>query len=543
MKDSQGNPEASQINQRVFDTISTILVSLMMACVAITLTLFSQKLMPIWGFAYLPVFSTLVAIERLITNKQIKRLVFLSKRWFVFHTTQWVVILIILKILQVLSQKPESLWMEIQLWRLDFFSNFFDTGFSVAISFVVSIWFLSGYFAGLLDEMSLEETLIRYETAVIAPVEGLPARERLLNAIFGVGFILVILTAILRVNLRMLFSEGIENFEVLPLPILAAGAWNVLLYFLFGLVLMSQTQFARLNARWHFYKVPVGTRLAGHWVAYSLIFILLLALLASALPTQYSFGFLSIVAYLLKLLFGIMLFCFGFLWTILTFLINQLTILLGLNQQQGGPLPIQGYEPPALPPEVIPHSGYPWLEMLKSILFWTIFITVVAFSVIQFLRQHQGLWSSLQSFPGLSWLTRLWDWLTVGFKGLNQKISEVVESSVTRLRARRKRLGASQGGRFINLGKLNPRQRVFFFFLAMIRRGGEKGIPRRSAQTPYEYAATLEDTLPEVDEEVASITEAFVEARYSRQDVDDSQAGRVKRYWERIRGALRSFRK
>ena len=50
-------------------------------------------------------------------------------------------------------------------------------------------------------------------------------------------------------------------------------------------------------------------------------------------------------------------------------------------------------------------------------------------------------------------------------------------------------------------------------------------------------------TLPEVDEEVASITEAFVEARYSRQDVDDSQAGRVKRYWERIRGALRSFRK
>ena len=76
----------------------------------------------------------------------------------------------------------------------------------------------------------------------------------------------------------------------------------------------------------------------------------------------------------------------------------------------------------------------------------------------------------------------------------------------------------------------------------MTRRGGERGLPRDVSQTPYEYAASLKDTLPDVDNDVVSLTEAFVSARYSRQDVDEEQANLVKRYWRRIRGALRSLR-
>ena len=77
----------------------------------------------------------------------------------------------------------------------------------------------------------------------------------------------------------------------------------------------------------------------------------------------------------------------------------------------------------------------------------------------------------------------------------------------------------------------------------MIRRGGEQGLARKGSQTPYEYAAALEDAIPEVDDEVASLTSAYVNARYSRSEVDDVQVGLVKTYWERIRGALRSFRR
>jgi hypothetical protein len=50
----------------------------------------------------------------------------------------------------------------------------------------------------------------------------------------------------------------------------------------------------------------------------------------------------------------------------------------------------------------------------------------------------------------------------------------------------------------------------------------------------------LEKVLPVAREDIASITEAFVQARYSRQEVDSRQAVLVKATWERIRRALQS---
>jgi len=91
---------------------------------------------------------------------------------------------------------------------------------------------------------------------------------------------------------------------------------------------------------------------------------------------------------------------------------------------------------------------------------------------------------------------------------------------------------------WISLRSLDPRRRIYFFYLAMIRRGTEQGLPRQPAQTPSEYAVTLEKALPTAEEDIDSITEAFIQARYSRQLVDSSQAALVKTTWGRIRQAL-----
>jgi hypothetical protein len=541
--DKPVSSDSSLINQHVFNAVSVGIVSLMMTCLAITITLFSQKLAPDLQVGFLPLVSFLVSIERIATYKQGKKILVFSKRWFIFQITQWVVILVFLKVTLLVLFRPESLWMEIQLWRLDFGAYFFDTPYILSIIFILTIWMLSGYFAGLLNEMSLEETLIRYETAVMAPVEGPPARERLLGVIFGLGFLLVILTALLRVNMRMLALGEFDQLAIQPLPYLAAGAWNVYLYFLLGLVLMSMSQFARLNARWRFLQIEITSRLAGRWAWYSLSFILLVSLFASLLPTQYSLGLLTVVGYLLKLFYGVLFFVFGFFWALLVFLINQLALLFGVGQPGGEAPPAQVFVPPDLPPEIISSGGDPWWEVVKSVVFWAIFIFVVGFSVVHFARQHQGILAVLQRFAGVSWVSKAWKWLVGGFKGVNQRISEAIDQGLERLRTRREGRSGSGTNRFINLRRLNPRQRVYFFFLAMIRRGSERGIPRKDAQTPYEYADVLENTFPDVDQEVASLTESFVTARYSRSEVDDEQVSRVKRYWERIRGALRSYRR
>jgi hypothetical protein len=84
---------------------------------------------------------------------------------------------------------------------------------------------------------------------------------------------------------------------------------------------------------------------------------------------------------------------------------------------------------------------------------------------------------------------------------------------------------------------------VLFYYLAMLRRAGEHGLPRQPQETPYEYRGTLSAILADADRDLASMTETFVEARYSRHKVTAEQAGWVKRWWERIRRSLRTLRK
>lgn len=541
--DKSENSKASVINQKVFNAVSVVLVTLMMTCISITVTLFGQSVMPGWQASYLPALCTLVALERLTTFKQVKRLTMLSKQWIIFHVTQWVVILIVLKAVLLIAQRPASLWVEIQLWRLDFLTSFFDPGYLSNIVFTVVVWLISGYFASLLDEMSLEESLIKYELATVAPMASTPVRERLLGTIFGLGFIQVILTALMRINLRMIFKGAGSIQDVEPLPYLAAGAWNVLLYFLLGLALMSLSQFARLNARWHFQGIKITPQLASKWAVNSIIFIFLIALVASLLPTNYSLGLLSVISYILQVVFGFVFFVFAFFWESFLYLLNLLSKLLGVTLRADDSLPPLSYSPPQPPVENLSTGTYPWLEIIKSLVFWVVFIGIVGFSIYQFTRQHEGILGILHRIPGMTWLKQLLRFLIGRFKGFNKRIAGVFDSGLQRLRDRRRERGTGTIGRFINIRKLNPRQRVYFYYLAMIRRGGEKGLPRKTAQTPYEYAVVLEEAIPEVDEEVDSLTEVFIQARYSQKNLDEGRVSPVKHYWERIRGALRSFRR
>jgi hypothetical protein len=531
-------PDTFQYNQQVFSVLSTFLISLMMACLSITVMLFIEKVLSGWQAPYLPVICFLIALERLYTYKASKSLILFSRPWFTMQITQWVVILLVLKLIVLLAKGLGSFWMELQLLALDFQSSFLELDFLIAFVFVVLTWLIAGGFAGLMDEMSLDQAMITFENAVMAASDQPPPRERLLVSIFNIGIVMVILTAFLRIDLRYLIVGQFDKIDVQPLPYLAAGAWNVLLYFLLGLILMSQSQFARLNARWTFRKIPVVRELGTRWALYSVVFIILLAFLASLLPTNYSLGFLSLLQYVIEFIFQFVVFLFG----LITGLIMALMNLFYRSGEE--PPPILGdsqppqFEPPP-PPEVVAGANvYPWLDVLKSLAFWLVFIAVIGFSLYQFFRQHEGAWEFVRRIPGFKWLANFWHWLAGGFRGLNQHLTAAVDAGLQRLRERRAQQ-TSLGGRFLNLRRLTPRQRVFYFFFAMTRRGGDHGFPRRGAQTPYEYAATLEDALPDVDEDVASLTDAFVEARYSPRDVEENQAGVVRRYWERIRSALR----
>jgi hypothetical protein len=119
----------------------------------------------------------------------------------------------------------------------------------------------------------------------------------------------------------------------------------------------------------------------------------------------------------------------------------------------------------------------------------------------------------------------------------------VVRAGLRRLRERTGLETPGAAGGFLSLRRLNARQRVYYFYLALIRRGGEHGLQRSPSQTPYEYASVLEPALPAVNEDIEALTGSFMEARYSRHEVPPEKAGQVKRLWERIRQSLRAIKK
>ena len=101
------------------------------------------------------------------------------------------------------------------------------------------------------------------------------------------------------------------------------------------------------------------------------------------------------------------------------------------------------------------------------------------------------------------------------------------------------RSGVDAGFDYVNPRRMNPRQQVMFFYLALVRRSQDAGLPREPSQTPYEYARRLDRNLPEVTESVDAMTEAFMEARYSRHEIPPSQVSRVRQWWEQVRKLLK----
>jgi hypothetical protein len=96
---------------------------------------------------------------------------------------------------------------------------------------------------------------------------------------------------------------------------------------------------------------------------------------------------------------------------------------------------------------------------------------------------------------------------------------------------------------FFRLGALAPRERILYYYLSILRRAGRQGFPRRRSQTPHEYDAALGPHLPQAQQEMASLTQAFVEARYSLHLVNRKQEKQARTRWQQVKAALRALKR
>ena len=523
----------------MFRVLGYILIFLMMVCAVMTMGSFLRNVAPGWHADIIASILLFIIIDRLYTYRHLRTLSPLSREWAVAFGAQWVLIALLIRFLLSYASGIESFRADLSLFARGYILELFTAQYIGSLIMAFLVWFLTGRFLELLDEIGLDQKLALQEGPPPIQSDIVPAHQRLVGLIFSIGIALVILTALARLNLHPIVSnvEGIPSLEFSRFSGAEVGA---LLYFVFGLGLLSLSRLMSLQTHWNLLRIPVSSNnLTRQWGLYSLFFFLLLAVIVSLLPAGDSLGLFSLLATLLNFVVQVLFFIGQLLVSLILLLFSLPFFLLG----RAAPVDNPSLAPPPLPTlpaqPVMVEPSATWL-LLRSILLWGALALIVVFALLQFVRQHGGILPALRQSRITNWLVLAWQWLYRSAERTRQTVSRTIaegwQNIVSRLEARR----SPTRPNLIHLRSLDPRRQVYFFYHALIRRGGEQGIARKPSQTPAEYAAALQRDLPSATEDISAMTDAFVQARYSRQEIDRGRATMVKETWMRIRRALQS---
>lgn len=524
-------------NTKRFRAISYTLVFLMMSCVVLSLSVLINALLPSWHPEIFAGILLFIVLDRLYTYRQLKSITPWTSEWAISFGVHWIVILFVGRLLLSFANGLASLRADLSLFgRGDLFA-LFTPEFVILLLLAYAAWEFTTQFLDLLDEMGLDMDIALHDDPPYIEPNYVPAHQRLVSFIFALGIALVILTALTRLDLQAIVSgsNGRPPIHLIRFSGAEAGA---LLYFVFGLALLSLSRLMSLQTHWNRLRIPVSsTNLPRQWAIYSLFFLLLLAIVVGLLPAGDTAGFFSTVIILFNFLFRIFLFIAEIVIYLVLLIISIPFLLLG----RAAPVftkPIRPILPTLPPPPATPPTPNAAWEWIRSVLLWGSLLAIIIFSLIHFVRQHEGILAALRKTRVVNWLVLAWQWIYKNVDRTRATVSQAIADGWQNLVARMDRKRSLPRLNLLRLRSLDPRRQVYFFYLAMLRRSSEQGLGRKLSQTPTEYAVTLEKSLPSADEDIKSITDSFIEARYTRREVDSAKANLVKATWDRIRRAL-----
>jgi hypothetical protein len=195
--------------------------------------------------------------------------------------------------------------------------------------------------------------------------------------------------------------------------------------------------------------------------------------------------------------------------------------------------PMSSARPPVPPP---PTGGPAWLDLVRAAFFWVVIVGLAVYLVRAFLREHPEIRRALASLDPLGWLARLW-------KALRARLAAWQAVARTRRRGRGAQGQEDDAGdgaaRVRDRVPGSNRGRVLYTYRELLRRARRAGVPRGRAQTPRVYGVRLKQEWPESCDQVDLLTDAFVEARYSRHRIGAEVVRRVQASWQQFRQFMR----
>jgi hypothetical protein len=494
-----------------------LVIGVMFGCIALSVADLVQLFLPAWNKTIVAVACVLAALEANYSHRLLRARFYSEAAGF--RIAELALFFILLKVGSYIGDSWADVLADIQTWPHQP-ANIVDAEIAVTFALVILSWWASTQTARDLDRIGAPPERLRGQA---------PPRESIANRFFAGGAALLIITGITRIGPAALLD--------LHRPSVPGLILNVLVYFLLGLVLLGQVQFTILHRRWQAQKVKMAEGLSNHWARYSLALVALAALVAFLLPTGYTLGLLDTAGHVLTSILGSLWFIGQLLFFVISFPLLVLLYLLAGDRLPSPSLPPQLPDRLA-PPESTAAPG--WFQWLHSLLFWAVLLGVVFYIVRSYLRDHPEILQALTSLKVISvllqFLTALWRRIV----GLAEAIDERLPR---RLSLRRARRGTPEGPlRFFRLGALSPRERTLYYYLSILRRAARQGFPRYRSQTPYEYDDALEPHLPYAQQEMMSLTQAFVEARYSPYPVDREQERQARTVWQKVKAALRALK-
>jgi len=526
-----GSHPISRINRLVPVAISYLLVTLMMVCLTATIIQLGQRLVTGWQADYYYLIAIFISLESLISWRVLSTTPTLSLEWLLQRGAEWVVMFLFIKACVIVGSGIDRFLADIPVLIKNFLPAFFTIEYMVALFFASLIWFLSGTFGQWISELEHDPDQLDMEREGYGLRDRDQIRKNLVAMVFTLGAGMLLVNAFLRLDI-----EG-TRFSITPTP---AIGWNLVAYFIFGLGLLGVARFTALRSRWYVQNIPIRANLATRWAVYCLAMLVLIGSVALLLPTRYSIGLLELLGNIITIIAGIIGLIELFILTPILFFFQWLSQLFRTTEE---PLPPLQPVPIPAPPPSPSGAAFPWLEVLKSILFWGIFLAVIAFSIYHYLSQRSEILRGLENTSIFKWIFSLFRGLSLFFQKVNRDLNDSIRNRIQKIRRERQIRSILNRRSHGSRGMLDPRGEILATYLSMVEENETGDLPRRKDQTPNEYAHFLDDSLPSAQEDIHGLTDAFVEARYSRHEISKERASWTRRWWEHVRAAIHSRNK
>ncbi len=428
-------------------------------------------------------------------------------------------------------------------WRL-----ILDVPFIIGALLVVMAWFRARAESETFTRLDIDEAEVHYYTQEVHQREignkpvmtyrGDLAATFFQHWVWG-GMVVAICVALASVDIPSVTTVSFPfGFSRLQLP--ASLLLSVIIYFVAGMALVSQARLATLNARWLHDGMQKSPRVERSWLRFGVFLVIVLAVVAAFLPLGSTFAIGRLLEALILGAAAVASFI-SFLVILITSLFLSLFFRQGTPPAPVTPEPLPTLIPTATPIPVatVPPAADDTTTILLSSMFWALAVagTVMALS---FYLRGRGIRPSRQTFR-LLWAS-LTGWLRELWQGMAEQAGEVRLAVRQRLQREKKEGEAKEKKRpfrFIRINGLTPRQQIRYFYLSTVKRASDRGVERAESETPLEYMADLQENWPEAAEELDTLTDAFLKARYGRRELEKEDANRVKKRWKAVKRQLK----